>query len=226
MTFQSKNIDFKTLVSLLGNFKSHVSVIGRTNTGKTTLGKLLHKDSEFFSIFFNTQDEDVVGHTLHNWSKGDLKKYYIEEEKQKINFIPDDDPRLALYQLKIIKDDIKEFVLRYGDRSRITHFLMFVDEAHEIAYQGSINTPLHWFFKNGKRHWTTAISMTQSPADLSKAIVRQAEYHVIFDVNDFESQYFKHKNIPIERVQDMLMDSHNFTIYVNKRFLGVFSMDL
>jgi ABC-type uncharacterized transport system auxiliary subunit len=61
---------------------------------------------------------------------------------------------------------------------------------------------------------------------VSKAIVRQAEYHVIFDVNDFESQYFKHKNIPIERVQDMLMDSHNFTIYVNKRFLGVFSMDL
>jgi len=225
MTFQSKKIDFKTFVNLLDNFKSHVSIIGRTDTGKTTVAKMLHKDTDLFSIFFNTQDEDVVGQTIRSWSKGDLKKY-IKEEKTKFNFIPDEDPRIAAYQLKIIKEDIKEFVLKYGDRSRKRFFLMFVDEAHEIAYQGSINTPLHWFFKNGIRHWTRAISMTQSPADLSKAIVRQAEYHVIFDVNDFESQYFKHKNIPIERVQDMLMDSHNFTIYVNKRFLGVFSMDL
>ena len=100
-----------------------------------------------------------------------------------------------------------------------------MDESHNIALQGQKDTPLHWIFKQGHRHKTTGVSITQSPADLDKGIVRQADFHIIFRVNNFESQYFKAKNIPIELVKDQLKD-HKFTIYDNEKFLGIFELDL
>lgn len=212
--------EFSYLDCKLRNLEKHISIIGKTNTGKTTFAKMLHEYTDKISIFFNTQDEDVEGYKTKKWD------YHLLEEHKKINFIPDWRSEIATIQLQEIKDDLQQLMLRIGDRSRKTRFVIFVDEAHEIALQGIKDTPLHFIFKRGKRHGITGVSITQSPADLDKGIVKQADYHVIFDVNDFENQYFKAKNIPIEGVKKYLVDSHNFTIYDNRSFLGIYSIHM
>lgn len=213
-------MEFSEITTKLGNLEKHISIIGKTNTGKTTFAKKLHEDTSLHSIFFNTQKEDIVGHQIKKWDRKLLKDF------KKINFIPDWRNNIAEIQLMDIIQDLRKITERLGDTSRKTRFVVFVDEAHEIAYQGSINTSLHFLFKRGHRYGITGVSITQSPADLSKAIVRQSDYHVIFDVNDFESEYFKTKKIPIEQVKDKLFDTHNFTIYDNRSFLGIFNLKL
>ena len=213
-------MSFNELDHLLNNLQKHVSIIGKTDTGKTTVAKLLHENTDKISIFFNTQDEHVDGYRVNYWDPELLK------EHKKINFIPSWKTDKATIQLNKIIMDLSKITQNIGDRSRETRFIVFVDEAHEIAYQGSKNTPLHYLFKRGNRYGMTGISITQRPADLDKGIVTQASYHVIFDVNNFESQYFKIKNIPIEQIKDQLFDSHNFTIYDNREFLGIYTMEL
>lgn len=211
---------FSEISDKLGDLSNHISVIGKTNSGKTTFSKMLHENTDKFSIFFNSQDEDVEGYRTHSW-KIDLLK-----EHKKINFIPHWTNEVSTVQLKQIVKDLRKITDKLGDRSRKTRFIIFVDESHEIAPQGLRSTPLHFVFKRGTRYGITGVSITQSPAELDKAIVRQSAYHVIFEVNDFESQYFQAKKIPIEQVKDQLVDSHNFTIYDNRSFLGIFTMDL
>lgn len=213
-------MDFKTLDSKVAGLEKHVSIIGKTNSGKTTVAKMLHENTDKLSIFFNTQDENVEGYRCRKWDRKLLR------EHRKINFIPDWRPAVATVQLKNIIDDLRKITESIGDRSRKTRFIVFVDESHEIAPQNVKGTPLHFIFKRGNRYGITGVSITQRPAELDLGIVSQADYHIIFEVNDFESQYFKKKNIPIERVISQLTDSHNFTIYDNRDFLGIFTMNL
>lgn len=211
---------FSEINELISNLSNHVSIIGKTNSGKTTLAKMLHENTNILSIFFNSQDEHVDGYRTHEWNINLLK------EHRKINFIPHWTNEGATIQLKKIVNDLRKITESLHDRSRTTRFIIFVDESHEIAPQGLKATPLHFVFKRGTRYGITGVSITQSPAELDKAIVRQSAFHVIFEVNDFESQYFKAKNIPIDQVKAQLVDSHNFTIYDNKDFLGVYSLDI
>lgn len=214
-------MDFKELNSKLSNLDKHISILGKTNTGKTTVAKLLHDDTnDKVSIFFNTQDENVEGHRLKEWD------YHILDKHRKINFIPHWNNEVAIKQLSKIVQDLRKMTEATGDRSRKTRYVVYVDESHEIAPNNVTGTPLHFIMKRGHRYGITGVSITQRPAELDLGIVSQADYHVIFDVNDFESQYFKKKNIPIERVKPQLVDSHNFTIYDNRDFLGVFTLNL
>lgn len=213
-------MEFEGIVSKLGNLEKHLSIIGKTNTGKTTFAKKLHENAKIHSIFFNTQDEDIVGYRCKKWD------YHLLKEYNKINFIPHWNNDQATEQLEKITQDLMQITLKIGDRSRKTRFLLFVDESHEIAPNNRTGTPLHFVFKRGMRYGITGISITQRPAELDKGIVSQASYHVIFDVNDFESQYFKLKNIPIEQVKDQLVDSHNFVIYDNRSFTGIHTLKI
>lgn len=211
-------VEFNELDELLGTLEKHISIIGRTNTGKTTVAKKLHDNTDKISVFFNTQDEDVQGHETKKWDVHDLK------EHKKINFISHHSNDIATIQLNEIVQDLRKITESLGDRSRKTRFVVFVDEAHEIAPNNVTGTPLHFVFKRGHRYGITGVSITQRPAELDLGIVSQADLHVIFDVNDFESQYFKKKNIPIEQVRDQLVDTHNFTIYDNRSFTGIYTL--
>lgn len=213
-------MEFQELDNLLKNLEKHLSIIGRTNTGKTTVAKKLHDNTELYSIFFNTQDEEIKGFRTNVWNVEKLRDH------KKINFIPHHNNDMARVQLNEIVTDLQGITESIGDRSRKTRFVVFVDESHEIAPNNVTGTPLHFIFKRGHRYGITGVSITQRPAELDLGIVSQADLHVIFDVNDFESQYFKKKNIPIEKVRLQLVDSHNFTIYDNRDFTGIYSLNL
>lgn len=213
-------MEFQELDNLLANLNKHLSILGRTNTGKTTVSKKLHDNTSLISIFFNTQDEELKGYRTTKWNVDCLKDH------KKINFIPHHSNDIARIQLNEIVQDLRKITESIGDRSRKTRFVVFVDESHEIAPNNVTGTPLHFIFKRGHRYGITGVSITQRPAELDLGIVSQAALHVIFDVNDFESQYFKKKNIPIEKVKDKLIDSHNFTIYDNRRFTGIYTLKL
>ena len=213
-------MEFQELDNLLKNLEKHLSIIGRTNTGKTTVAKKLHDNTELYSIFFNTQDEEIKGFRTNVWNVEKLRDH------KKINFIPHHNNDMARVQLNEIVTDLQGITKSIGDRSRKTRFVVFVDESHEIAPNNVTGTPLHFIFKRGHRYGITGVSITQRPAELDLGIVSQADLHVIFDVNDFESQYFKKKNIPIEKVRLQLVDSHNFTIYDNRDFTGIYSLNL
>ena len=213
-------MEFQELDNRLKNLEKHLSIIGRTNTGKTTVAKKLHDNTDLYSIFFNTQDEEVKGYRTTVWDVEKLRDH------KKINFIPHHNNDMARVQLNEIVMDLKGITESIGDRSRKTRFVIFVDESHEIAPNNVTGTPLHFIFKRGHRYGITGVSITQRPAELDLGIVSQADLHVIFDVNDFESQYFKKKNIPIEQVRSQLVDTHNFTIYDNRAFTGIYSLNL
>ena len=213
-------MEFNELNGLLGEMGKHLSIIGRTNTGKTTVAKKLHDNTDLYSVFFNTQDEEVKGYRTTKWDVS-----YLDKNK-KINFIPHHNNDIARIQLNEIVQDLRGITETIGDRSRTPRYVVFVDESHEIAPNNVTGTALHFLFKRGHRYGITGVSITQRPAELDLGIVSQAALHVIFDVNDFESQYFKKKNIPIERVKNQLIDTHNFTIYDNRKFTGVYTLDM
>lgn len=173
--------------------QGHVAVVGITGSGKTHFARHLHANTIRKSIFLNPQDEPgVVGVRVEKWDARLLAKH------DKLNVIPPEDPQDYEAMLEEIRRDLFELGKNIqGARGRPNKWvILWVDEAQEVAPEGTRSSSLHRVIKRGRRHGITVGVITQAPADLAKGVLKQCQTHVIFRTGRYESTYFETYNLP------------------------------
>lgn len=200
--------------SILG--RGHVSIVGITGSGKTTLAEELHADTLRLSIFLNMQDEvSVKGHRI----EADEWDVRLLAEHDKINVIPSDDPDGYDPLIEAIRRDTFALgkTIQTGRGRRNKWCVIFVDEAHEAAPEGTRGTALHRLIKRAARHGIIVVVITQAPADLAKGVLKQCATHIVFRVGRYESTYFETYNLPAPPGQ---LKGHQFVIATEEEVDG------
>ena len=191
----------------------HTSVVGTTGSGKSTLALHLYESAPGIAIYVNTDAESgVPGHTV-DIGKGDRFDASIFNDHRRINLIPAGDSG-DLELLAVLQATLFEV----GDN--IPHedgrFYVFVDEAHEYAgNHADKDNPLVRLAKRGRRHNVRLFPISQSPSDMSKAVVRECNYHIIFAIGTYSENYFRTYGMPADEIQEKVghKSEHRFVIY-------------
>lgn len=188
--------------------KGHVSVVGITDSGKTTLAEFIHANTLRKSIFLNAQDEvSVKGRRVEggDWSPA------ILAEVDHVNLVPDDDPDAYVALVEQVRKDLFDMGRRIqsGRGRRNQWCVVFVDEAHEVAPEGQRTSPLHRLIKRAKRHGIIVVVITQAPADLAKGVLKQCATHVVFRTGRYEATYFQTYNLP---QPEQPLEGHQFLV--------------
>lgn len=160
-------------------------ILGPTQNGKTTVANKRHRGSPKIGVVFNHDDEDfITGHACK--SVGGMLKLF-SQGKQKIDFqLPmfDTNPEEKLEKL------VKQLMVLGEKKGGV--FRLTIDEAHEIAYEGTRGTPIHMAMKRGQKRGVYVNAITQDPATFSKSAARQADYLVwVGEMSGSTKSYFK-----------------------------------
>ena len=76
---------------------------------------------------------------------------------------------------------------------------IYVDEAYNIAANGSRQTGLHILAMQGRRHGIIVVPMSQRVADVDKSIVHNCPRKIVFYVEEAERKYFETRlGVPID----------------------------
>lgn len=205
----------------------HVGVVGATSSGKTTLSIHLYENAPVGKAIFFHQDpnDTMAADVVVDYSNGDTWDLSVLQEGNRIEILAPADEDSARVVLGQIQADLFEIGRQIPhDNPR---FYLFVDEAHEYAgLNAEADNPLVRVAKRGRRHNIRLFVISQSPADVSKKVLKQANYHVIFAMGTFSKTYFDTYSIPFDDVRDALGDpeEHRFMVFDDFKLYGPFKL--
>lgn len=203
----------------------HTDIVGTTGSGKSSLAKHLYRECPGFGIYVNTGAEaDVAGHTV-DIERGDKWDISLLNDYRRINLIPVGEPEKDLELLSQVQSDL--FALGSNIGHENGRFYVFVDEAHEYAgLSAAGDNPVVRMAKRGRRHNVRLFPISQAPADLSKAVVRECNYHVIFAIGTYSENYFKNYGMPADEIRETVghKDAHKFVIYDDFEVHGAYRL--
>lgn len=200
--------------------RGNVSIVGITDSGKTTLAEWLHANTVRKTIFLNAQDEITVKGLrveADEWDPSLLGK------TDRLNVIPPEDPEGYDPLIEQIRRDLFKMgkMIQTGRGRKNQWCVVFVDEAHEAAPEGSRTSALHRLIKRAKRHGIIVVVITQAPADLAKGVLKQCRTHVVFRIGRYEATYFQTYNLPVEPGQ---LTGHQFVIADDETVQGPYTL--
>lgn len=207
----------------------HVSVVGATGSGKTTLAIRYYENVPVGRGIFIHQDpnDSMKADARINYENGDSWDPSVLQGNRLIEIVMPLDEETAREELDQIQHDL--FALGQSMGHDEPRFYVFVDEVHEYAPIGSpADNALVRMAKRGRRHNIRLWMISQSPADVSKKALKQARYHVIFAIGTFSQDYFKTYKIPFEKVRNAVSDpeSHKFVVWDDFKLHGPYKLDL
>ena len=191
----------------------HVLVIGSTGTGKTFwMSRIADKYLHRF-IFVNPNLETVVEDicTAHYDEPSDVLKGLLDGEIR-IEFIPSEDSKTALEQLKELRLGLFEIAAELNIASGTWWLNVIIDEAQSFAWKGS-REDVDVFFTRGRRYGIRSWALTQRPQNVSSTIINNVQTQVIYRTGPYETPYFKSYRIPVEEHQDWLKKSFHYLLY-------------
>lgn len=203
----------------------HTGVVGTTGSGKSTFAKHLYEEAPGIGIYVNTGAEgDVPGYTV-DIERGDTFDPAVMDEHRRINLIPagDESDMELLTQLQ-------EILFAIG--SEIPHergrFFVFVDEVHEYAgLSAEPDNPVVRMAKRGRRHNVRLYPISQSPSDVSKSVLRECSYQIIFAIGTYSENYFRTYGMPADEIRNAVghKNEHKFVIWDDFDFYGPYKLD-
>lgn len=176
----------------------HVLVIGSTGMGKSYWMSEIAKKYLPVFIFVNPQLEEAIQSICEcNITRpGDILEA-LDEGYSKIEFVPSEDDKEAIEQLKLIRKVLFEFAEDMNVREGEFWLDLIVDEAQLYSPLHS-RTDLENFARRGRRFGIRCWFLTQQPQNLSKGISNNVSNQVIFKLGQYSRTYFHEYKIPVE----------------------------
>jgi hypothetical protein len=170
-------------------------------------------------LYFNPQQEDAPGMIRADGSNTMDAILYALGKGQSVNFVPDARQQVAEKQLSVLVDGV---MMRQWKKT----LLFCADEAQDFARQGK-DSPLFAIARRGRKWGIEGMFLAQSPADVSKVLVRQARTHLIFYVDAYDLDYFRNYHIPADEVGRLLdsaggFDRHPYVVWSGRSLSGPF----
>lgn len=194
----------------------HILFLGTTGSGKTYAASYMARFLDAF-IFINTQEEReaslVCDVRLDDPSE---VQEAFEEGYRKIEFIPSMDRDEAREEVQTIREGLfeigSEMKAQSNELEIPTWISVFLDEAQVYAplmtHKDAEN-----FWTRGRGYGIRGIALTRQPQELSKEIVNNVEFELIFRLGDYAMPYFTRFKIPIEHHLEWIDREHHFLLY-------------
>jgi hypothetical protein len=163
----------------------NMAILGKTQTGKTSIARELHDTTPRVSIWVNEPGkkrvDDVAGPTARSLAQ--VRKAFANNEYA-IDYVPDD-RNAAIVELQ-------EFLWNVADQTnRRLQSQVIVDEVDRVAPQTGEkygNNPsrdaVRDFTSEGVKRGVKFVGITQDPTKYDKQALRQSEYRLIFDMSN------------------------------------------
>lgn len=177
----------------------HVFVLGRTQTGKTTLAREIHAENNRVSIWLNERGNDRVSNvsgkrvsSIRGLESGMADNVY------KYNFLSND--RKADLQR------LQRWAWEKADRSdRKLRMQIVADEIHRLAPQsGKDSLPgrdeIRQLAKEGMKRNVKLVGITQDPVAFDKQSLRQREYLALYGLSAEQANYISDYGVDPEKI--------------------------
>lgn len=157
----------------------HVTMIGPTGTGKTTLAKFLLRRRRYVTSF-NTKGADATAQKMAK-----QEGYVIQRKRwdgahaDKIMLWPQgrSQEEVEHYQLHIFRDAINRM---YRQRN----WCMYFDEVSYLCDFLGMNKTMRWLLQQGRSNGISVMACTQRPAFVPLAFYDQPEHLFFWNDND------------------------------------------
>jgi len=197
----------------------HILLMGSTGSGKTYAAAYMGHFMDAF-VFVNTQEELEVSRVCQVRLEDPSEvKEALEEGERRIEFIPNMDRDTARDEVEILRTELFEIgsmIKAQSSELEIPFWVtVFLDEAQLYA-------PLHThkdaenFFTRGRGYGIKGVAISRQPQELSKEIVNNVEFELIFRLGDYALPYFKNFRIPIAEHEAWIQKEHYFLLYDKK----------
>ena len=194
----------------------HILIIGSTGSGKTYAAAYMADYLDAF-VFVNTQREFSVTQKCQV-SLDDPSEIQdaFEEGYRKIEFIPSMDKDDAREEVQVVREGLFEIGEVMKEQAQVLELPMwislFLDEAQVYApLMTHKDGEITW--NQGRSYGIRGIAISRQPQELSKDIVNNCEFELIFQLGHYALPYFTRFKIPIEEHQEWLDKTHHFLLY-------------
>jgi len=182
----------------------HVFISGDTGSGKTGFIARFAKKYLHIFIFINPQMERIVDDICEVVTEkpGEILEA-LDEGYSKIEYIPDENPAIALKQIAQIQRDLFRLAIDMNVKQGEIWMNVIIDESDLYSGKmvvGGLNT----IAQRGRRHGIRGFFLTQRGQLISHTILNQSRPHVYFLQGVQEAPYFETYNIPIEEHKEHL----------------------
>lgn len=204
-------------MGLLCSYKKNIFVSGRTQTGKTRMSVGLLKVHKGPGLFFNPQHVHYGRFVLADMHTDVEVLFNALRSGHKVEYRPS-------FAKKIAKGEL-DYLMGRIQADPIPGLMVLIDETHFYSRDGA-EGPLGDYIRTNLGRGMVGVFVTQSGADTSKALLRQAEIKVFFDHETEDEEYYRNKKYPVAEIVSLLRKGniHSFVVYRDKQLSGPYSL--
>lgn len=199
----------------------HILIIGSTGSGKTYAAAYMLDYLDAF-VFINTQRElSVTQKCQVSLDDPSELQEALEEGYRGIEYIPSMDKDEAREEVQVLRENIFEIGEAMKEKAQVlelpTWITVFLDETQVYApIMTHKDGEIIW--NQGRGYGIRGVAISRQPQELSKDVVNNCEFELIFQVGHYAEPYFTRFKIPIEQHREWLDKKHHFLLY-DKRSL-------
>ena len=194
----------------------HIFLMGTTGSGKTYAASYMAQFMDAF-IFINTQQELSASRQcqVELEDPEDLQEA-LEDGYRGIEYVPSFDRDEAREEVQVIREQLFEIGSEMKEQNPVLELPMwisvFLDEAQVYApIMTHKDAEIIW--TQGRGFGIRGIALSRQPQELSKEIVNNCEFELIFRLGDYAYPYFTRFKIPIEEHQAWIDREYHFLLY-------------
>lgn len=194
----------------------HILIIGSTGSGKSYAAAYMSDFLDAF-VFVNTQRElEITQKCQISLDDPSELQEAFEEGYRKIEYIPSMDRDEAREQVQTLREQIFEIGAVIKEQAHVLEIPMwitvFLDESQVYApIMTHKDAEIIW--NQGRGYGIRGVAISRQPQELSKDVVNNCEFELIFRLGHYAEPYFKAFKIPIEEHKSWLARKHHFLLY-------------
>lgn len=181
------------------SYHNRVLILGRTGSGKTTLGAWLLSQAPF----------DKQPYIIVDYKRDELLNSVMWIKEISLNEIPTKPGLYIVHPRPDQEAEVEAWLWKIWERKKIG---LYFDEAYALPDKGAVRAIL----TQGRSLRIPVIALSQRPAWLSRFFFSEADFYAVFHLNDTEDRKAIKRFLPAQSQELRLADFHSHWYDVGK----------